>query len=395
MREFNKEKLGIVYKKNSKGAILYRKVVILEMDSHSTVYTTTGKCESSLVSLDEEANGKTTIKKVVAVKGKGHFERAHEQQVRDREKRLRLGYFDNYADAVTKEPAKVAMLVKDMSIKEIDDIPSTDFPMYQQVKLNGIRGTYHLSTNQVLSRELNPFNLIEITAQCQVVCKSLGFDYLDFELYAEGHPINEIVSMVRHDDPKIKAYIFDVPSDKRQEDRVEDCGKVLDLCKREDIARIEVLSFYPVYDKETVKTFFHKVISEDQEGIILRKPSALYGWNNKTSRDDRIRKVKPILSAEFKIVGIEWDERIHEGKTLRLVEFVCEVKEGVYFKVTPTTWGMDLRHDWHYEHVGKQRMKAPGAADLLPLLSVEFREYTKTMKPFHILDCYLRPDITR
>lgn len=79
---------------------------------------------------------------------------------------------------------------------------------------------------------------------------------------------------------------------------------------------------------------------------------------------------------------------------MHLIEFICEVTPGgERFKVAPTGWGIEKRNWYCYPGISEERMMMDGVADLLPLLSIDFREWTKTMKPFHVLSCYLREDI--
>lgn len=385
-----------LYKKSSKGTILFRTVTV---ESGSNVgddacqSTTTG----SWVEGFGPTNPKVQEKIIKPTKSKTAFNRAVSLCDADHAKRIKLGYFESVEDAMNLEPTPKAMLVKDMHADDIEKMGDDEFPIYESIKLNGIRGTYHHDKEQILSRELNAFDLPEMTQQCTEICTALKLKYLDFEIDAEGFPINEIVSMVRHNRSKLKAYIFDVPSEKVYTDRLVDCQRVLDYCQGAEIYqgtldRIRVLSVNVAEDKYQVRAFYDKAVADKHEGIILRKPSGLYCWNNKTTRSDVIRKVKPILSHEFKIVGIEWDERKVSGNHVCLVEFICETTEGEQFKVAPTSWGIEKRNNWCPEGISKNRMDAPGVADLLAPLSIDFREYTKTGKPFHILSCYLRDE---
>ena len=122
------------------------------------------------------------------------------------------------------------------------------------------------------------------------------------------------------------------------------------------------------------------------EGIVVRKADGEYKWNNKTTRDDTIYKVKPLLSAEFRIVDVQHERRVVNGTPEKLIQFTCEVDPGGdRFKVTPANFGVDLR----IEMFAAYEQGMMGVKDYAPL-SLTFREYTTKGKPFHIIESYLR-----
>ena len=381
-----------LYKKGAKGKITFRQVDLHEehffhaiQETKTGTWDIEGKCPAGVVSKQ--------IKNHQSTSSKSAWDRASALIDSDQAKRMKLGAFGTPEEARDEVPLGKGMLVKDMSAELIEQMSDDEFPIFQSVKMNGLRGTYHHSLKQVLSRELNDLGLHEIAHQCHQLCNVFSLDFLDFEIFAEGFLVGDIVSLVRHNDPRLKAYLFDVPDDGTREfsERLMGLAHILAYTKSKgDFDRIEVLSVDVAENKEQVRAFFDKAVANEQEGIILRKPKGLYHWNNKTTRCDDIRKVKPILSDEFKIVGIDWDEREVSGRKVKLIEFYCETDKGERFKIAPTGWGIEERHEWAPEGYSHERMCCDGAADLLPPLSIDFREYTKTGKPFHPLSCYLR-----
>ena len=369
----------VLYKKDSKGNIRAWKLRV-EGDE----FTAEIQTETYTVNVP---NHKKNIKPVLPNKANKAYPRAILLAETQHLKKLRLGYFMTIEEAKTKEAPKVCMLVKDMLPAEIQKMEFDDFPIFTELKLNGIRGTYHHDKGQILSRELKEFTKIpEIVKHCKDLCTKADINILDFEIYADGYKINDVVSMVKGDHPdkdKLRPWVFDMPEEGLS--FVSRDANIQEMRRVHDPVGIKFVPRNLANNKEDVQAFYDLVINAGAEGIILRKLDGEYAWNNKTTRSNIIRKVKPVLSEEFKISTIYHETRVVKGEEIKLISFMCSTTSGQEFKVSPTSWGVEKRVELY-----KDWIDSKFTISSLPLLTIEFREYTKTGKPFHILDTVLR-----
>ena len=368
-----------LYKKSSKGKILVWLVTLTAHDSEGVRV-----CEQETITGDINGKLKESYKIHKPSKVADAWVRADGLVTRESEKKLaRMGYFDSVEKAETCQPPKICMLLKNLDPNDIFNLPEDYFPCDAQLKLNGLRGTYYHDISKIMSRELKEFDELGwIRDACHHLCETGGYEYLDFELYVPGFPVNEIVSMVRHGDPKLKAWIFDVPGDAPWKDRLSAMKHLFSLNLFECIKFVSTETFY---DRQSLYDFFKEAEDVGVEGIVVRKRKGLYKWNNKTTRNDTIFKVKPTLSSEFEITDIIHDALIIDGIGQRLIKFVCATEKGDEFLISPTSWGHDRRIQMYQQFIdGDIQVSA------LPPLSITFREWTSKGKPFHPIDSYLR-----
>lgn len=367
-----------LYKKDSKGRIRFWSVTLGGNNEIALQRTSTGICGNNEVV-------KTAEKEHKRNKSSNAMDSAQKKIQTQYNNKIKTGYFITIEEAETTDPPKMAMLASEMKEAEIMGLPDDFFPCYAQIKLNGIRGTYDDNKGKILSRELNPFNkLSDLAGELQELLLPTSHKFLDMELYAPGYAISDIVSMVRHGDERICAYIFDVPSNLIQDYRLNDLLS-LRLRSPNFSERIKFVNTYTIDSRERLLHFYHTVIDAGEEGMIIRKHNGIYKWNNKTTRGDELIKVKPPESAEFEIVEVLYDELIIEKVKRKLIKFVCKTDKGLTFKWSPTSWGHEKRISEYQEYT-----RGAFSEKTLPPASLEFREYTKRGLPFHIMDGYLR-----
>ena len=129
-----------------------------------------------------------------------------------------------------------------------------------------------------------------------------GIDELDGELYRHGLPLEEISSIVTKENElherseDIQYYIFDIPNDKMQLDRI----LTLSQLGRSFVTKDLVVSKYFVANSaEEVTASFNELIDLNYEGIIVRNCVAPY----ERKRSTNIMKFKPKKHDCYKIVG--------------------------------------------------------------------------------------------
>lgn len=375
-----------IYKKASKGGVLIWQVRIVS-DSEKDgvlVLTTTGPA-------DDRKSQKVHAKTVEGNKQASAFDRALKLNNTKRINKLRKGYFETVEEVEQGGIVRVPMCVKNLDPADIDKLPKDFFPCHVGVKDNGVRGTYFRDQHKILSRNLKEHDkMTHLLDDLKFACDLVGKDYLDFELYAHGFKINEIVSMVRRGDTRIKARIFDVPDDTST--WRERLANIVAIRNTVNLQHLQFKAWFVAKSAGELKDFYFQAVENKEEGIIVMRLDGTYKWNNKNSRDDRVMKVKPLISHEFDIVSVGIEKRIHEGQTYYLVEFVCETIEGLTFKVPPTSWGLVKR-----DRIGREYMKIKKLqglfskyVDNLAPLTIEFREWTSAGKPFHIVEVISR-----
>lgn len=365
---------GRLYKKDSKGKLRFWEVQTSEEAGVMEQYTYTGLVGEK---------GKISIKEIKDNKQGTAADRAPKLIETQYTKKLRSGgYFKSKREAREEKKPLVKMLAKDLNEDDIDTLPDSFFPCYGQIKLNGLAGTYHKDKMAIMSRDLKPFDKLNTLAR---MLHDLGYDYLDFELKPKDDVlVSDVLSMVSNGDKRICAYIFDVPreDDRPFSKRMEDVMKI--KCENTS-QRIFTVPTIRLNNTGEVKRFYLAACAAEEEGITLRPADASYKWNNKTTRGRNLIKVKPPEDAEFKIIEVICDEQIIEGTKQKLIKFICETDKGLPFKWSPTAWGHDRRIQMYQQFVDGDI-----TVEGLPLASITFREYTKTGKPFHIMDGYLR-----
>jgi len=369
----------ILYKRNSKGdKILVYHICILERKDSALQITTTGDLSGG--------KDKVSEKVIKGNKNKGAFERAVALATTVCSKKVRLGYHESESAAASAETPRTAMLSATLAPEDIESMGQDEFPLYMSIKLNGLRGTYHQKKDKIMTRELKTYDkLIEIQTELVELSKLVGSDYLDFELYAPGYMINDQVSKVRNGDDEVLAYIFDVPTEDAIPFSVrKETAYVIEKFLHK-FPHIRVVQHFLAKCPADVKAFYDAAVLAKEEGIMLNTPTGLYCWNNKTSRGKELRKVKPLLSDEYEIVGIGAEKRIIDGYGVELIDFLCTTEGGEKFKVTPASMGVELRKEL-YTKFRQGTLTVEG----LPKISLTFRERTAKGKPFHIRTSYLR-----
>lgn len=226
-------------------------------------------------------------------------------------------------------PKKRDLLFKDdktwLCSKKLDGVRVSMYLENGVVKTNSRGGkTYDAACTKILQ---NP-KILEIF-------KMLGEDViLDGEIYIHGESLQAISGACRkqeyiperHD--KLEFWLFDY-------------GDHETIC-RHRIGKINALhyTYQDTNETDNVKIVKHieysieKIIKDQHdvwvldgyEGLIMRDPEALYGFD---VRDWRMVKMKEFQDDEFQIIGIE------EGLRAEDMVFKCITKTGVEFKAKP------------------------------------------------------------
>ena len=101
--------------------------------------------------------------------------------------------------------------------------------------------------------------------------------------------------------------------------------QIKDVCPND--SKLIVVDHFPVQGLDQIMKLHDKAVSEGYEGLVVRDPEMVYKCG---ARDNRMLKVKEMVTDEFKILGII------EGLREEDMCFLMETKEGYQFKAKPT-----------------------------------------------------------
>lgn len=234
---------------------------------------------------------------VVLAKKFPTVEEADEYVNRKIQERLDNGYRHTKEGASNFTDSRV-MLLKSADPNDIDSLlQKLNVPfVIGQPKLNGMRAT--LDNHGFFSRDGNLISKLNQDA----FTKDLKIPYrLDGELYAQGYPLEEIISMVKGggSPQPLKFYVFDIMiPDVPYSDRLQ----MLQQFRTEDIIPID---FKILRSSHEIEEYFQEIAIDGRgEGIIIRKPFDDYEFGK---RSNGVIKIKPEIIESFPIVDYHYD----------------------------------------------------------------------------------------
>lgn len=241
------------------------------------------------------------------------------------------------------------------------DTNKIQYPCYVQRKYDGVRCK---ASNEVMkSRRGKVFTTLSHIQEAVPVLP-LGWA-LDGELYHHDKSLQQIVSMVKREQPSNKEIILRVydmmipgmPYNRRKhylEELLRDAGP-----------SIELVETYRVNNAEELWDLFNQFKAEGYEGAMARDPKSLY---ESGTRSWGLIKVKDFLEEEFEIIGAEEAT----GRDAGTAVFILTTEAGVEFKARP---------------MGTRELRAQYLEDIDNLIgemaTVRFQQWTDEGKPFH------------
>lgn len=239
--------------------------------------------------------------------------------------------------------------------KQSCQIKPNDFPVWVQVKINGVRGTIQKVGNQIKIRSRKTLEYlwledvrVETSRLLEFLPPGIG---LDSELYNHEMPLERIIAAVRttkfkhQDNDKIVAHIFDlmIPN-VVLEDRYVMLLKAYQeyLKKYGQSKRFCIITHTPANSYEDIQIIHDEAVERGYEGIAIRWPSkdgagrssdrrkklSLY----KGDRNNNLLKYKGFEDAEGTIIDVVDGD----GRSTGLAKFtIREDKTGIEFDCNP------------------------------------------------------------
>jgi len=232
--------------------------------------------------------------------------------------------------------------------------------LYVQPKFNGARCWHigHLDefhphvntpTHIMMSRNLKPFDTIEHIHNAVHECFG---DYTpDGEVFKEGFDFQTIISLLKKeyrigentDYPNfctgmLDYHVYDLALPRMTYEERKNLldGLIEDYYINNPGAVLPIIPVktFKVTSMEEIDDYNSQFILDDYEGLIIRDPESLYGFND---RNDSLIKFKKFYDAEFKIIGHEveiWDDFLC-GIHRELVIWRCVTDKGFEFRSRP------------------------------------------------------------
>ena len=257
-----------------------------------------------------------------------------------------------------------------MLANKYDSSKVTKFPVYGQIKYDGMRFIAYLEQDKVVlrSRAGNPFeNLDHISIQLEPVLRTIQCP-LDGELIVPNHDFQEVSSRIKGktNNDTVIAVIFDIMANEGYAERWDSLlkkvphlnlmgdifGDVLDDLKDPDISDVPddlkdlvsnsvyLIDNYELNNEKEINELFQDAIRANQEGIMIRSLDESY-FNG---RCNQVMKLKSLETDE----GIILDVVDGTGSHKDLAIFVLQDSLNVTTHVVPAAT-VDQRRSWYID----------------------------------------------
>ena len=198
------------------------------------------------------------------------------------------------------------------------DLTTLSYPLLASTKLDGIRCIFY--KGEILSRSLKQIQNKQLRERFEVI-RAYTEKWnliLDGEIYSPKLNFQEITHFVMTQDlgeeklpDHLKFYCFDnIASDDWTipfHGRYPTCFSL--ASKFSDIVPVEQR---PVNSSQMVESYFDEVLRQGYEGLILRDPGGKYKFGRGTIKEGLIYKVKPFVTFDAKITGVEQSTEVNE-----------------------------------------------------------------------------------
>jgi DNA ligase-1 len=262
------------------------------------------------------------------------------------EKKKDEGYFESQREAKTSIvylPMLAYPVIKRVRIKgrEVIKRRPFDFPVDVQRKLNGLRCL--ASRMKLTSRQGTQWNVPHIAEHIKLFVPDGHM--LDGELYRHGIPLQTLNSLVKDnckESEVLEYHVYDYPInsgaetwEQRKQLLMEAYSAYESNCK--DLKVLPVIKLVETFTcktQEEIDVLNVQILQEGYEGLILRKLSGTYRWND---RSNELLKWKTFTDAEFTVIDMT-SRIIEDGNKTVVICDVCICKNDTSdatFKVVP------------------------------------------------------------
>jgi DNA ligase-1 len=247
-------------------------------------------------------------------------------------------------------------------------------PGWMQYKKDGVRnfGELFNDTTRMKSREGQIFNVQHLLNTVTDLHDKALEEIFDGELYKHGVVLQDIVSLVKSNDPNqvLEFHIYDIaipdlPFSQRR-----------NLLLALDVSNIPGIVIDPgvwVNTEEEARAFYQDALDLGYEGAVYCDPDSMYGFGFRTSGK---QKLKPRETAEFKCIGHYWNK----GKMAKQSTLICQTIDGETFHVK-LAGTAEKREQWANDFDEKVKDK---------MITVEYRKLTRKGIPHEAVGVAVR-----
>jgi DNA ligase 1 len=267
--------------------------------------------------------------------GKSNETTPYNQAIADAQSKWNLkrdkGYrLDQYAEAVKKGP----MLAQKFQERS----HYITYPCFIQPKLNGMRCLAYAEDGSIrfMSRGGKPIQSIPHIEK-ELLSMMADGDIFDGELYAHGHPLQDIISAIKNIDhpeksafplAQVQYWVYDYPDLESKLTFNERENKLNARFFKKVLSSVLQVKTVPVDSVDEINEIHIDFRNEGFEGIIIRNFKGTYAWDE---RSNDLQKLKLMQDAEFEIVGVKEGT----GRSAGLGCFQCITADGKRFDANP------------------------------------------------------------
>jgi DNA ligase-1 len=199
------------------------------------------------------------------------------------------------------------------------DLSTVTFPLLASTKLDGIRCIFY--KGQILSRSLKQIQNKQFREKFEPLRKYSEDNnlILDGEIYSPALSFQEITHFVMTQDLKdeplpnhLRFDCFDCIQDDNFDQRFQVRQVYTESLEKYFPELVISVPHIFVSSPEAVTKFFEDVLKLGYEGLILRDPGGRYKFGRGTIKEGLIYKVKPFVTFDAKITGVEQSTEVNE-----------------------------------------------------------------------------------
>ena len=320
-------------KQNAKGNTQFWKICVKETSIHIEWGVENGKFQTNTTTIQE-----------------GKQKRSKEEQALFEaksliDKKLRTGYMHKDQKQVSKSP--LPMLAKEYSPRLLGD----NVVVAIQPKLDGIRCMANVKTGELWSRKQTRIQGLEYISKLITQFKFPDHvTWLDGELYTHNYSFNEISSKVRRtknftDSLDIQYWVYDCITSKPTP--FSERFKTLKNSIYETKQCILTPTTVHILTTDLVETKHKEAISDNYEGIMVRKIVSLYETGKRSSN---LLKYKDCQQEEFEVIGFKQKKVVNDVVTLGSVILKCYKDDSIVFNASPTMTNEEKQEIWNNQN---------------------------------------------
>jgi ATP-dependent DNA ligase len=178
------------------------------------------------------------------------------------------------------------------------------YPVYGQVKMNGIFGRWDSNTRKLYTRSKK-----QVLGMSHLEQQLLNMPDLDGELVIPGMDFFKANGLIRNHEeiPECKFYVFDIPTARITVDRLNIYTKLIN--NQRNMTHVHPLKYHLINNESEADKFYQKVLDAGHEGVVYKSENSMYYKGKKWFVQKRV----PEFTTECKVIGFQEGTKSWEG----------------------------------------------------------------------------------